>query len=95
MGPVLLLAPVFLVLPLFILQSRESESRWYPCLPGLCFGREGEGGGRGEGARRREERGSAGAAGPARGEALKKRRQGGKCVVTSSPSPLRTVQVVI
>jgi hypothetical protein len=77
-GPVLLLAPpIFLALPF---SRAKVDAGGRSCLPGLYFGREGGGGGRGERGRRREKRGLAGAAGPARGEAHKKRRQGGRWV---------------
>jgi hypothetical protein len=64
----------------FILQARESGSRWVflplrsPAFVLAERGR-GVGGERGAGA---DERGPVGAAGPARGEAHKQRRQGGK-----------------
>jgi hypothetical protein len=57
----------------FLFYSRES--RWV-LLTRHCFGREGGGGGRVERGRRRDERGLADAAGPARDEAHQKRKAG-------------------
>jgi hypothetical protein len=75
--------------PRYFLFFMSRESRWRPLPLRLCFGREGEGSGRGERGRRRDERGPAagrratnaarqpaGAAGPARGEAHQERKAG-------------------